>query len=65
MTARPPVAIDPGGEADRILARAEKTGRSIGAILHTHGHLDHAGGTAQLHRLLGSELIEEKSYKAY
>ena len=48
------VVIDPGGDAESILARAERTGLSISAILHTHGHLDHAAGTAGLHHRLES-----------
>jgi glyoxylase-like metal-dependent hydrolase (beta-lactamase superfamily II) len=40
--------IDPGGEIDRILAAAEQQGVAIEKILVTHGHLDHAGGVADL-----------------
>jgi hydroxyacylglutathione hydrolase len=50
------VIIDPGEEAERIVARIEASGRTPKMILHTHGHMDHAGGTGQLHQLLGGEL---------
>lgn len=40
--------VDPGGDIERILATAEKLGVSIVKILITHGHIDHAGGTAAL-----------------
>jgi glyoxylase-like metal-dependent hydrolase (beta-lactamase superfamily II) len=40
--------VDPGGEIDRILAAAEQQGVAIDKILVTHGHLDHAGGVADL-----------------
>jgi glyoxylase-like metal-dependent hydrolase (beta-lactamase superfamily II) len=40
--------IDPGGDIDRILAAAEDQGIVIEKILITHGHLDHAGGAADL-----------------
>jgi glyoxylase-like metal-dependent hydrolase (beta-lactamase superfamily II) len=44
--------IDPGEEAARILERVETTGLEPVMVLHTHGHLDHAGGTADLVRRL-------------
>jgi hydroxyacylglutathione hydrolase len=40
--------VDPGGELDRILAAAAGQGVTIEKILVTHGHLDHAGATAEL-----------------
>ncbi len=46
--------IDPGGEAERIHDRVTKSGLRPAMILHTHGHLDHAGGTADLARRIGS-----------
>jgi len=46
--------IDPGEEAPRIMERIERSGLQPTLILHTHGHLDHAGGTAELANLLGS-----------
>jgi len=45
--------VDPGGEIDRILAAAGEAGVTIEKILLTHGHLDHAGGTADLRERLG------------
>jgi glyoxylase-like metal-dependent hydrolase (beta-lactamase superfamily II) len=44
--------IDPGGDVDRILAAAQEEGVTIGKILLTHAHIDHAGGTAELARQL-------------
>ena len=40
--------IDPGGDVPRILAAIERAGCAIDRILITHGHLDHAGGAAEL-----------------
>jgi len=37
------VFIDPGGEVDRLMGRAEANGVKIVAVWLTHGHLDHAG----------------------
>lgn len=45
--------IDPGGDLERIRAAADKLGVTIEKILLTHGHIDHAGGTARLARELG------------
>jgi hydroxyacylglutathione hydrolase len=40
--------VDPGGEVDRIMAAVAETGADVERILLTHGHLDHAGGAADL-----------------
>jgi hydroxyacylglutathione hydrolase len=40
--------IDPGGEVDRILAAIGELKLSVESILLTHGHMDHAGGAAEL-----------------
>jgi glyoxylase-like metal-dependent hydrolase (beta-lactamase superfamily II) len=45
--------VDPGGDLERIRAAADKLGVTIEKILITHGHIDHAGGTAKLARELG------------
>ena len=45
--------VDPGGDIDRILATAGRLGVHIEKILLTHGHIDHAGGTADLAARLG------------
>jgi glyoxylase-like metal-dependent hydrolase (beta-lactamase superfamily II) len=40
--------VDPGGDIAQILAGADRFGVRIVKILLTHGHIDHAGGTAAL-----------------
>lgn len=45
--------VDPGGDVDRIRAAVEQLGVSIEKILLTHGHIDHAGGAAELSEALG------------
>lgn len=44
--------VDPGGDIDLILSTAEASDVKIERILLTHGHIDHAGGTAELKRRL-------------
>jgi glyoxylase-like metal-dependent hydrolase (beta-lactamase superfamily II) len=44
---------DPGGDVDRIQEAIEEQGVTVEKILLTHGHLDHAGGTAELSERLG------------
>jgi glyoxylase-like metal-dependent hydrolase (beta-lactamase superfamily II) len=49
--------IDPGGDVPRIMAAIENSGVTVEAIFITHGHLDHAGGAAELARGLGVSII--------
>ena len=46
--------IDPGGEVDRLLGALESQGLTLEKIWITHGHLDHAGGTAALKAATGA-----------
>ncbi len=46
--------VDPGGDAAMIASRVTSLGLKVERILLTHGHLDHAGGAAELHDLLGA-----------
>lgn len=48
--------VDPGGEADKIMAAAEKLGAKIEKIWLTHGHLDHAGAAEELKRRTGAPI---------
>ena len=40
--------IDPGGDLDLLLAEVQRRGLTLTQIWITHGHIDHAGGTAEL-----------------
>ena len=44
--------IDPGAEAELILAELDKTDAQVEYILLTHGHYDHIGAVAKLHEAL-------------
>ena len=46
------IVVDPGGDVPRFLQRIAANGLAIEAILLTHGHLDHAGGAAELRTAL-------------
>jgi hydroxyacylglutathione hydrolase len=45
--------IDPGGDLDRIQDAIAQAGVTVEAIWLTHGHIDHAGGAADLKEALG------------
>lgn len=47
------VVVDPGGDLPRIVKAAEQHGVILEKILVTHGHIDHAGGVADLAERLG------------
>jgi hydroxyacylglutathione hydrolase len=49
--------IDPGGEAERLLAEVAARGLTLEMILLTHGHLDHVGAAAELRDALGIPII--------
>src|SRR3954453_12497125 len=48
------LVIDPGDEAERILATVEETGAEVEAILLTHTHFDHIGAVAPVARATGA-----------
>lgn len=48
--------VDPGGDVKDILKAIEQSGVTIEKILLTHGHIDHAGGAAELRDALGVKI---------
>jgi glyoxylase-like metal-dependent hydrolase (beta-lactamase superfamily II) len=48
------LVIDPGDEAERILAAIAATGAEVEAILLTHTHFDHVGAVAPVARATGA-----------
>jgi hydroxyacylglutathione hydrolase len=52
-TSKVGAVVDPGGDLDRLMGRIESHGIRLEKILVTHGHLDHAGATADLAEALG------------
>jgi hydroxyacylglutathione hydrolase len=51
---RPAVIVDPGEEAERLIAAAHELGVKLEAILITHCHFDHIGAVAPLARETGA-----------
>ncbi len=51
------VVIDPGYEPERVELEARRLGKSIEAILLTHGHFDHVGGVGQIARDTGCRVF--------
>jgi hydroxyacylglutathione hydrolase len=49
--------IDPGDDADRILAEVKTANLRIERIINTHGHFDHVGANRQLKAATGAELM--------
>ena len=45
--------VDPGGDVPVILEAIRQSGIKVEKILLTHGHIDHAGGAAELAEKLG------------
>lgn len=45
--------IDPGGSVDPILSEIARRGLTLDQIWITHGHLDHAGGAAEMQEKSG------------
>jgi glyoxylase-like metal-dependent hydrolase (beta-lactamase superfamily II) len=45
--------VDPGGDLDCVQEAIRETGVTVERILLTHGHIDHAGGAAELKETLG------------
>jgi len=48
------LVVDPGDEADRILAAVEATGAEVEAIILTHTHFDHIGAVAPVAKATGA-----------
>src|SRR3954464_12359793 len=53
--------VDPGDEADKLLAAIDGLGLKLDGILLTHTHFDHVGAVAPVARATGAEVWVPKS----
>ncbi|WP_375459898.1 MBL fold metallo-hydrolase [uncultured Enterovirga sp.] len=51
------VVVDPGGDLPVIRGAVSRIGMTIDEIILTHGHIDHAGGAAELAAELGVKIV--------
>jgi glyoxylase-like metal-dependent hydrolase (beta-lactamase superfamily II) len=49
--------IDPGGEAERLLAEVVRRDLTLESVLLTHGHLDHVGAAAEIRDARGVPIV--------
>lgn len=52
------IVVDPGGDVPAILEAVASLGLTVERILLTHGHIDHAGGAAELREALPGVRLE-------
>jgi hydroxyacylglutathione hydrolase len=48
------VLIDPGGDPEKLLSAVERSRVRVVALLHTHAHFDHIGGTDDMRKATGA-----------
>ena len=51
------VVIDPGADAERVLAAVARLGLKISYVINTHGHFDHVGGNRAVLAATGAQLL--------
>lgn len=56
-TTRKAAVIDPGGDAERILALLQQLNLELEMVINTHGHFDHVGGNKRLLTETGVDLL--------
>lgn len=50
------VMIDPGDDASALMQHVKKSGKTLIAILLTHGHFDHIGAVAEIVEVTGAKV---------
>ena len=59
------VIIDPGDDAEKVLATVKRLGLSIRYVINTHGHFDHVGGNRQVRAATGAQLLIHRDDAAF
>jgi len=49
--------VDPGGDAELILAKARELGGTVKYVIDTHGHIDHIAANREVVEATGAELL--------
>ena len=49
--------VDPGGDAEMILAKAEELGGTVKYVIDTHGHIDHIAANREVIEATGAQLL--------
>ncbi len=57
------IVIDPGGDAELILAQIQTLGLHITRIIHTHAHLDHILAAGEIKKATGATIAVHKEDK--
>jgi hydroxyacylglutathione hydrolase len=60
-TTRDAIVVDPGDEADRILALVGRHRLTVKTIVQTHAHFDHVGASGPLREATGAEVCLHRS----
>lgn len=55
------IVVDPGADAERVLAVVQKLGLKIRYVINTHGHFDHMGGNRSIIEKTGAKLLIHES----
>jgi glyoxylase-like metal-dependent hydrolase (beta-lactamase superfamily II) len=55
------LVIDPGGDADHIMALVKELNLTVVAIIHTHAHLDHILAAGEIKKATGAPIFLHES----
>lgn len=59
------IVVDPGADAEQVLAAVSRLGLTIRYVINTHGHFDHVGGNKRLLTATGASLLVHREDVPY